>query len=160
MVGALRPARGRRGAGGRLIAERVTQDGEQGALRIEMLRPVFYRNKGAYLVGRIRQGDRVLPLVLPLLHAERGIVVDAVLLTENEASVVFGFSWSYFRVDAPRPRALVDFLSSIMPSSGWTSSTPPSATTSTARRSSTATSCATSRSRTPGSPSPRATRAW
>jgi len=35
--------------------------------------------------------------VLPLLRAERGIVVDAVLMTQNEASVVFGFSWSYFR---------------------------------------------------------------
>jgi len=99
----------------RLIAERVTQDGEQGALRIEMLRPAFYRNKGAYLVGRIRQGDRVLPLVLPLLNASRGIVVDSVLLTENEASVVFGFSWSYFRVEVPHPRVMVDFLSSIMP---------------------------------------------
>ena len=33
----------------------------------------------------------------------------------DEASVVFGFSWTYFRVDAPRPRALVDFLASIMP---------------------------------------------
>jgi len=56
-----------------------------------------------------------LPLVLPLIHAERGIVVDAVLMNQNEASVVFGFSWTYFRVDAPRPHALVDFLLSIMP---------------------------------------------
>jgi isocitrate dehydrogenase kinase/phosphatase len=42
-------------------------------------------------------------------------VVDAVLMTSDEASVVFGFSWTYFRVDAPRPRALVEFLQSIMP---------------------------------------------
>ena len=80
-----------------------------------MLRPVFFRNKGAYLVGRVQRGDLVLPLVLPLIHAERGIVVDAVLMTEDEASVVFGFSWSYFRVEAPRPRAMVEFLGSIMP---------------------------------------------
>ena len=60
-------------------------------------------------------GDETIPLVLPLLHAERGIVVDAVLMTSDEASVVFGFSWTYFRVDCPRPRALVDFLGSIMP---------------------------------------------
>ncbi len=99
----------------RLIAERVAQGGDSGAVRIEMLRPVFYRNKGAYLVGRVRQGGTTLPLVLPLLNAERGIVVDAVLMTENEGSVVFGFSWSYFRVDVPHPRAMVDFLRSIMP---------------------------------------------
>ena len=53
--------------------------GGQGPVTVEMLRPVFYRNKGAYLVGRVRRGDLVLPLVLPLLNAERGIVVDAVL---------------------------------------------------------------------------------
>ena len=96
----------------RLIAERT---GAGAPVAVEMLRPVFFRNKGAYLVGRVRQGDTVWPLVLPLIHAERGIVVDAVLMTENEASVVFGFSWSYFRVEVPHPRAMVEFLRSIMP---------------------------------------------
>src|SRR3954470_8645483 len=89
--------------------------GEPGPVTIDLLEAVFYRNKGAYLVGRIRAGATTIPLVLPLLHAERGIVVDAVLMTTDEASVVFGFSWTYFRVDAPRPRAMVDFLSTIMP---------------------------------------------
>jgi isocitrate dehydrogenase kinase/phosphatase len=86
-----------------------------GPVDLDLLRSVFYRNKGAYLVGRIRAGGEIIPLVLPLLHAERGIVVDAVLMTSDEASVVFGFSWTYFRVDCPRPRVLVDFLGSIMP---------------------------------------------
>jgi isocitrate dehydrogenase kinase/phosphatase len=89
--------------------------GEPGPATIDLLGAVFYRNKGAYLVGRIRAGAATVPLVLPLLHAERGIVVDAVLMTTDEASVVFGFSWTYFRVDSPRPAALVDFLASIMP---------------------------------------------
>ena len=89
--------------------------GSSGPVEIDVVRSVFYRNKGAYLVGRIRTADDTIPLVLPLLHAERGIVVDAVLMTHDEASVVFGFSWTYFRVDAPRPRTLVDFLASIMP---------------------------------------------
>ena len=98
-----------------IIRERLAACGATGPVTIDMLRPVFFRNKGAYLVGRVLQGDLTLPLVLPLIHAERGIVVDAVLMTEDEASVVFGFSWSYFRVDAPRPRAMVEFLNSIMP---------------------------------------------
>jgi isocitrate dehydrogenase kinase/phosphatase len=89
--------------------------GAPGPVEIDVLRAVFYRNKGAYVVGRIRAGAEIIPLVLPLLHAERGIVVDAVLMTSDEASVVFGFSWTYFRVDTPRPRALVDFLGTIMP---------------------------------------------
>lgn len=98
-----------------ILRRNLAQAGLDGPVTIEMLRPVFYRNKGAYLVGRVGNGTTALPLVLPLIHAERGIVVDAVLMTQNEASVVFGFSWTYFRVDAPRPHALVDFLLSIMP---------------------------------------------
>jgi isocitrate dehydrogenase kinase/phosphatase len=84
-------------------------------IEFDMLRSAFYRNKGAYVVGRVRVRGEVFPVVLPLLHAERGIVVDAVLMTSDEASIVFGFSWTYFRVEAPRPKALVDFLSTIMP---------------------------------------------
>jgi isocitrate dehydrogenase kinase/phosphatase len=98
-----------------IIRERLADAGGEGPVAVEMLRAVFYRNKGAYLVGRVRRGELLLPLVLPLISTERGIVVDAVLMTENEASIVFGFSWSYFRVEAPRPRAMIDFLRTIMP---------------------------------------------
>jgi isocitrate dehydrogenase kinase/phosphatase len=87
----------------------------EGPVAIDVLRSVFYRNKGAYLVGRVRRGGITLPLVIPLLRAERGIVVDAVLLNQDRASVVFGFSWSYFRVEVPRPRDLIEFLRTIMP---------------------------------------------
>jgi isocitrate dehydrogenase kinase/phosphatase len=97
-----------------IIRERLA-DGGDGPVTIEMLRSVFFRNKGAYLVGRVRRGELVLPLVLPLINTERGIVVDAVLMTESEASIVFGFSWSYFRVEVPRPRAMIEFLRTIMP---------------------------------------------
>ena len=41
--------------------------------------------------------------------------MDAVLLTEDEASIVFCFTHSYFLVDADCPYLLVDFLKSIMP---------------------------------------------
>jgi isocitrate dehydrogenase kinase/phosphatase len=98
-----------------LVRDRLAERPDSGPVTIDMLRPVFYRNKGAYLVGRMLRGDLMLPLVMPLIHAERGIVVDAVLMSEDEASVVFGFSWSYFRVEATRPRAMVEFLGSIMP---------------------------------------------
>ena len=101
--------------GARLVTEALEREPERGPIELDIVRSVFYRNKGAYVVGRIRRGGLVLPLVLPLLRAERGIVVDAVLLTQNEVSIVFGFSWMYFRVEAPRPRELVEFLRSIMP---------------------------------------------
>ena len=88
---------------------------DDGPVAIDVLRSVFYRNKGAYVVGRVRRGRVTLPVVIPLLRAERGIVADAALLTQDRASVVFGFSWSYFRVEVPRPRDLIEFLRTMMP---------------------------------------------
>lgn len=82
---------------------------------VEMIKPIFFRNKAAYLVGRVRKRNRVIPIILPLLNEEHGIVVDTVLLSESEASVVFSFTRSYFHVDAEIPGDLVGFLKSIMP---------------------------------------------
>ena len=45
----------------------------------EMAAAVFYRNKGAYLVGRLRSGKSETPLILCLLHEDGGIALDAVL---------------------------------------------------------------------------------
>ena len=98
-----------------LIRAALRETPEAGPVALDVLRSVFYRNKGAYLVGRVRRGGLTLPLVIPLLRAERGIVADAALMSQDQASVVFGFSWSYFRVEVPRPRDLIEFLRSIMP---------------------------------------------
>jgi isocitrate dehydrogenase kinase/phosphatase len=83
--------------------------------RTEMITSVLYRGKGAYLVGRFFRGSDQFPLVLALLNAPGGIVVDAVLLHENEVSILFSFARSYFQVDVKRPAELVGFLKSIMP---------------------------------------------
>jgi isocitrate dehydrogenase kinase/phosphatase len=60
---------------------------------------VFYRNKGAYLVGRIRRRGELNPIVIALLNGERGVHIDAVLLTEDEVSIVFSYTHSYFHVE-------------------------------------------------------------
>ncbi len=82
---------------------------------IEMLRSVFYRNKGAYLVGRVRWLNRVSPLVIPLLSDESGVRVDAVILTEWDASRLFGYTRSYFHVLCQRPAAVAGFIKSLLP---------------------------------------------
>lgn len=82
---------------------------------IQMLAPVFYRNKGAYLIGRVRRRNRILPIILPLIHGQNGLRVDTALLTENEASMVFSFTRSYFNVEVGHPAELVGFLKSILP---------------------------------------------
>jgi isocitrate dehydrogenase kinase/phosphatase len=83
--------------------------------RIELLRPIFYRNKGAYLVGRVAGGDHRLPLVIAMVPDERGPAVDAVLMSEDEASIVFSFTRAYFLVDIGSLAETIEFLRSIMP---------------------------------------------
>ncbi len=84
-------------------------------VEIDMLAPVFYRNRGAYLVGRIRHLNRVSPLVLALRRVDEGVVCDAVMLDENLTSRIFGFTRSYFHVDTEEPGALVAFVKSVIP---------------------------------------------
>jgi len=95
--------------------ERRTLDITRPIDAVEMIRSVFYRNKGAYLVGRIRSGDHTMPLTLALHNGDRGLFVDAALLAEDEVSIVFSFTRSYFHVDVDRPHELIAFLKSIMP---------------------------------------------
>ena len=89
-------------------------------LRVQVLRSVFYRNKGAYLVGRLcYSGGRiphVLPMVVPILQSHaRALYVDTLLTDPDQVSVTFSFTRAYFMVDLPCPYAMVDFLSELMP---------------------------------------------
>ena len=103
----------------RLVASAIARDTDrQAGVRVtalDMVAAPFYRNKGAYLVGRLRTPAGVLPLVLPLVYGPAGIEVDAVLTTADEASIVFSFTRSYFHVELERPSAMVGFLRTLMP---------------------------------------------
>jgi len=84
-------------------------------VRIDILESIFYRNKGAYLVGRAVQKGRYLPIILPLLNnGKGGIYVDSLIFEPDDASIIFSFTRSYFMVDAPIPSRFVRFLSSLM----------------------------------------------
>ncbi len=82
---------------------------------LEMLTPVFYRNKGAYLVGRLRLDRGYHPFVLALLHEEEGLFVDTLLLDSDSLSIVFSFTRSYFMADLAMPSEVVAFLRTLMP---------------------------------------------
>ena len=84
--------------------------------QIQVLASLFYRNKGAYLVGKIINGYEELPFALPILHREPGTVyVDAALFGEDDLLILFSFSRAYFMVDMEIPSAYVQFLRSLMP---------------------------------------------
>ena len=104
----------------RLISERVNQvlksNGAEVApiARIEVISAGFYRNRGAYLVGRIALRDAVIPLVIALLNDERGIYVDAVLTSETDAHNIFSSTLANFHVTNTYYHELAVFLHSIM----------------------------------------------
>lgn len=85
-------------------------------LTLELFSSVLYRNKGAYLVGRLFTPDEQWPLVIALIHHEgQGIVADALITDEAEVSIIFSFTRSYFMVDVQAPADFITFLRSILP---------------------------------------------
>jgi isocitrate dehydrogenase kinase/phosphatase len=98
----------------------MSQQLEQVKLRtnfqIQVLSSLFYRNKGAYVVGKIINGFSEVPFALPILHTEAGrLVIDAALFGEDDLLILFSFARAYFMVDMEVPSAYVQFLRSMMP---------------------------------------------
>jgi isocitrate dehydrogenase kinase/phosphatase len=84
---------------------------------LEIVSSVFYRGRGAYLVGRVlREGQVSLPIALCLRHEnERGITLDALLHGDVDLAILFSFTRSYFRVAIECPYRLVRYLQQLMP---------------------------------------------
>jgi isocitrate dehydrogenase kinase/phosphatase len=109
------PARDAARAAERIEAQWVAGGAPASIDGIEMLDPVFFRRKGAYLIGRVVGGHRAMPVLLPIVHGPRGLRVDAALLTEADASIVFSFTRSYFHADVAHPAEVIAFLRALMP---------------------------------------------
>ncbi|MFZ5652784.1 MAG: bifunctional isocitrate dehydrogenase kinase/phosphatase [Pseudomonadota bacterium] len=88
-------------------------------LKFDLLEAVFYRGKAAYLVGRILDGYRSLPLVLAVLNNESGgLLIDTALFNRAELSVIFSFTRAHFMVDAAVPHQYLQFLKQLLPHKG------------------------------------------
>jgi isocitrate dehydrogenase kinase/phosphatase len=87
------------------------------SITVDVLEPIFYRNKGAYLVGRINGVDEnPAPFVLPFLYQADGtLYIDTLITDPDEVSVIFSFTRSYFMVDSAVPVQIVEFLHGVMP---------------------------------------------
>jgi len=84
--------------------------------QIQVLSSLFFRNKGAYVVGKLINGFNELPFALPILHNSRGqLRIDAALFGEDDLQMLFSFARAYFMVDMEIPSAYVQFLRSLMP---------------------------------------------
>ena len=83
---------------------------------VEMINTGFYRNRGAYLVGRLVFDDgRLAPLIIALLNDESGIYVDAVLTSETYAHNIFSSTLANFHVTSSYYHEVSAVLKSIMP---------------------------------------------
>ena len=85
--------------------------------QIQVLSGLFFRNKGAYVVGKIINGFQETPFALPILHGGggRGLVIDTVLHGEDDLLMLFSYARAYFMVHMEVPSAYVAFLRTLMP---------------------------------------------
>jgi isocitrate dehydrogenase kinase/phosphatase len=106
----------------RLIVERANRNFrlEQAHARqiksIEVFKGGFYRNRGAYLVGRVDFGTgKYAPFIIALLNESGGIYVDALITSSTYAHNMFSSTLANFHVTNSYYHELCLFLKSIMP---------------------------------------------
>jgi isocitrate dehydrogenase kinase/phosphatase len=84
--------------------------------QIQVLGSAFYRNKAAYVLGKIVNGHEELPFVVPVLHDESGrLALDAIVLDRQQINILFSLSRAYFMVDMQVPSGYVEFLRGMTP---------------------------------------------
>ncbi|ESP90359.1 bifunctional isocitrate dehydrogenase kinase/phosphatase [Pseudoalteromonas luteoviolacea] len=86
-------------------------------MRFDILKSPFYRNKSAYIVGRVVSCSGTQPFIIALLHHPNGkLKIDALITNASQMSLIFGFARAYFLVETHAPSAMVRFLNQLMPS--------------------------------------------
>lgn len=86
-------------------------------LQIQVVSSLFYRNKGAYILGKVINSFFEYPFVIPILHDhEGGLAADTIILDTRHINSLFSFNRAYFMIDCDVPSAVVNFLHSVLPS--------------------------------------------
>src|SRR5690606_29216038 len=96
------------------IRQRLPMGHVQGPT-IALLDTVFYRERRAYLVGRIYTAEGPWPLVVALVNEADGVRADAVLTEREQVSMLFGYARSWFHADLRRVGDAVAFLHALLP---------------------------------------------
>ncbi len=84
-------------------------------LRFEFIDTFFYQSARAYMIGRIIMRNGITPIVIALQNTDEGIEVDAVLMSEEEVSIVFSYTRSYYFANPNSVVGAVHFIHSILP---------------------------------------------
>jgi isocitrate dehydrogenase kinase/phosphatase len=84
--------------------------------QLQVLSSLFFRNRTAYIVGRVINGFHSYPFVVPIKHDADGMLyVDALLLEPEQIALLFSANRAYFLVDMEVPSAYVSFLREMVP---------------------------------------------
>ena len=84
--------------------------------QLQVLSSIFFRNKGAYIIGRFINGHQVFPFAIPVLRDQRGqMYTDTLLMEADQLARLFSFTRAYFLVDMEVPSAYVDFIQQLLP---------------------------------------------
>ena len=85
-------------------------------LQIQALASLFFRNKAAYIIGRLINAHREVPFAIPILQNEKGeLYLDTLLAGEDQLLILFSFARAYFFVDMEAPAAYISFLRWVLP---------------------------------------------
>jgi len=84
-------------------------------LRFEFIDSFFYQAARAYLVGKLILSEGEIPIIIAFKNENRGISVDAIFLEEEEISLIFGYTRSYYFADPNSVIGTVHFLKSMLP---------------------------------------------
>ena len=82
--------------------------------QIQVLSSLFFRNRTAYIVGRVLSGFHVHPFVVSIKHDPEGkLYLDALLLDPDQIALLFSANRAYFLVDMEVPSAYIAFLKDV-----------------------------------------------
>ena len=83
--------------------------------RVEVIDRLFFRGKGAYLVGSMETTDGTVPFALAIRHKRNGLILAAVLIGEADVSILFSYTRAAFLISVDRPERMVRFLGGLLP---------------------------------------------
>ena len=97
------------------LRTRMRDSGIKRVRSIDLIKTAFFRERRAYLIGRVITSAGDMPLVIALISTAEGVRADAVITEVDQVSLIFSFTRSYFHVDLPTVSDVVVFLRALLP---------------------------------------------
>jgi isocitrate dehydrogenase kinase/phosphatase len=97
------------------LTAQLSRFGAQPVRAVELLTTVFFRERRAFLVGRVFGEEQFSPIAIALKNDVEGIRADAVMTERDDVAALFGYTRSYFHADLETVGDAVVFLRTLLP---------------------------------------------